>query len=132
MDEQTQNLMQRALQIENNLVTQEKYNLTSLINKKLGSNEIKQHLLNNLKSQSFVEGINEYYGQQDQLLNEVVIAQIESQIQAKDFDVTGFIMGKLEKFDEKKNRLREPTVFLNAELMKERDEWISANPLDRK
>jgi hypothetical protein len=41
MDEQTQNLMQRALQIENNLVTQEKYNLTSLINKKLGSNEIK-------------------------------------------------------------------------------------------
>ena len=49
----------------------------------------------------------------------MVIAQIESQIQAKDFDVTGFIMGKLEKFDEKKNRLREPKVFLNAELMKE-------------
>jgi uncharacterized protein YaaW (UPF0174 family) len=65
MDEQTQNLLQRALQIENNLVTQEKYNLTNLINKKLGSNEIKQHLLNNLKSQSFVEGINEYYGKQD-------------------------------------------------------------------
>ena len=62
MDQQSENLMQRALQIENNLVTQEKFHIINLINKKLGSSEIKQHLLNNLKSQSFIEGINEYYG----------------------------------------------------------------------
>lgn len=40
-------------------------------------------------------------------------------------------MRKLERLDQKKNKLREPKVILNEELIKEQQEWLPANQQDR-
>lgn len=109
IDAESQHLRQRAKAIEERLLQGEQQEVMALINKQAPSAELQRHFLNKLRSQAFAQQLSAAYGgDRDAILNQAIVAQLEHALTSEQFgdkgtpfDLTAFIMDRLQLLDRK-------------------------------
>lgn len=99
MNKEGAKLMQQAEVLENELLLSEHANLKKMFKRSADSREIKQYLLNSLRSGAAGKRLGQVAGDNTSLLTDALIANLQSSLEpgAAPFDMTKFLEGKLKQ-----------------------------------